>query len=49
MLVVVHCLQVWRAYLVGTKFLVKIDNVANTLFATQKNLSSRQTRRLEFL
>jgi len=49
MLAVVHCLQVWRVYLLGTQFVVKTDNVANTYFATQKKLSPRQARWQEFL
>src|SRR5262249_19201545 len=32
MLAVVHCLLLWRVYLLGTKFVVKTDNVANTYF-----------------
>ena len=28
MVVVVHCLQVWRVYLLGTRFVVRTDNVA---------------------
>ena len=34
MVVVVHYLQVWRVYLLGTRFVVRIDNVANTFFKT---------------
>ena len=32
MTAVVHYLQIWWVYLLGTKFLVIIDNVANTFF-----------------
>ncbi|KAL2923900.1 Retrovirus-related Pol polyprotein from transposon 17.6 [Bienertia sinuspersici] len=32
MLAVVHCLRTWRHYLLGTKFIVLTDNVANTFF-----------------
>lgn len=49
MLVVVHWLQVWRVYFLRTKFIVKMDNVANTYFLTQKKLSSRQARWQEIL
>ncbi|KAG6526884.1 hypothetical protein ZIOFF_008971 [Zingiber officinale] len=49
MVAVVHCLQVWRVYLLGTKFLVRTDNVANTFFATQKKLSPKQACWQEFL
>lgn len=38
MLVVIR-LQVWRVYLLGTPFVIKTNNVANTYFATQKKLS----------
>ena len=49
MLAVVHCLRVWRVYLLGVKFIVITDNVANTFFKTQKKLSPRQARWQEFL
>jgi hypothetical protein len=49
MTVVVHCLGVWRVYLLGPKFVVKTDNMANTFFKTQKKLSQRQARWQEFL
>ena len=49
MLAVIHCLQVWRVYILGTSFVIKTDNVANTFFATQKKLLPRQARWQEFL
>ena len=49
MVAVVHCLQVWRVYLLGTRFVVRTDNVANTFFKTQKKLSPKQARWQEFL
>jgi hypothetical protein len=49
MLAVVHCLRAWRVYLLGTSFVIKTDNVANTFFKTQKKLSPRQARWQEFL
>src|SRR5262249_33768129 len=49
MLAVVHCLLLWRVYLLGTKFVVKTDNVANTYFKTQKKLSPKQARWQELL
>jgi len=49
MAVVVHCLGVWRVYVLGSKFVVKTDNLANTFFKTQKKLSQRQARWQEFL
>ena len=38
MVAVVHCLRVWRVYLLGTQFLVRTDNVANLFFKKQKKL-----------
>ena len=29
MTVVIHCLETWKQYLMGTRFTVVIDNVAN--------------------
>ncbi|KAL6323681.1 hypothetical protein AAG906_002148 [Vitis piasezkii] len=49
MTAVVHCLQQWRHYLLGSIFIVVTDNVANTFFKTQKKLSPRQARWQEFL
>lgn len=48
-MVVIHYLQVWRIYLLGTDFMIKIDNAANTYFATEKKLSLREARWQEFL
>ena len=42
MIDVVHCLLTWRVYLLGPKFVVRTDNVANTFFNTQKKLSPKQ-------
>ena len=41
MTAVVHCLQTWQVYLLGPKFLVITNNVANTFFKSKKKLSSR--------
>lgn len=49
MTAVIHCLITWRVYLLGTKFLVLTDNVANTFFKVQKKLSPRQARWQEYL
>ncbi|RVW19037.1 Retrovirus-related Pol polyprotein from transposon 17.6 [Vitis vinifera] len=49
MTVVVHCLQQWRHYLLGSIFIVVTDNVANTFFKAQKKLSPRQARWQELL
>src|SRR5262249_14420895 len=42
MLAVVHCFLLWCVYLLGMKFIVKTNNVANTYFKTQKKLSPKQ-------
>ena len=42
MTVVVHCLQQWRHYLLGSIFIVVTNNVANTFFKTPKKLSPKQ-------
>ena len=49
MLAVVHCLQLWRVYLLGTTFTVCIDNVANTYFSTQKKLTTKQALQQQLL
>jgi len=38
MLAVIHCLLVWMVYLLGAKFVVRTDNVANTYFHSQNKL-----------
>ncbi|XP_057755441.1 uncharacterized protein LOC130974589 [Arachis stenosperma] len=49
MTAVVHCLRTWRHYLLGSHFIVKIDNVATSYFQTQKKLSPKQARWQDFL
>ena len=49
MIVVVHCLLTWRVYLLGPKFVVRTDNVANIFFNTHKKLSPKQARWEELL
>ncbi|KAL0368101.1 UNVERIFIED_CONTAM: Transposon Ty3-G Gag-Pol polyprotein [Sesamum calycinum] len=49
MTAVIHCLDAWRHYLLGTKYMVVTDNVANTYFKTQRKLSPKQARWQEFL
>ncbi|KAE8716635.1 Protein NRT1/ PTR FAMILY 3.1 [Hibiscus syriacus] len=46
---VIHCLRTWRHYLLGSKFVVFTDNVANSYFLTQKKLSPKQAHWQEFL
>ena len=49
MTAVIHCLQQWRHYLLGSIFTVVTDNVAKTFFTSQKKLSAKQSRWQEFL
>ena len=44
MIDVVHYLLACRVYLLGPKFVVRTNNVANTFFNTQKKLSPKQAR-----
>ena len=41
MTVVIHCLETWKHYLMGMRFVVVTDNVANTFFKTQKKLTAK--------
>ena len=49
MTTVIHCLKIWKHYLMGTRFVVVTDNVANTFFTTQKNLTAKLARWQKFL
>ena len=49
MIAVIHCLETWKHYLMGTRFVVVTDNVANTFFKTQKKLTAKQAQWQEFL
>ncbi|KAL0411417.1 UNVERIFIED_CONTAM: hypothetical protein Slati_3731400 [Sesamum latifolium] len=42
LLVIVHCLRLWRHYLLGSPFVVKTDNTAVSHFITHPKLTSRQ-------
>ncbi|CAA0814075.1 Unknown protein [Striga hermonthica] len=42
MTTLIHCLEMWRHYLLETRFTVVTDNVANTYFRSQKKLSPIQ-------
>jgi hypothetical protein len=44
MLAIMHALVKWKQYLLGTKFLVKMDHNSLKYFLTQKNLSSEQQK-----
>ncbi|KAL0322026.1 UNVERIFIED_CONTAM: Retrovirus-related Pol polyprotein from transposon gypsy [Sesamum calycinum] len=49
LLAVVHCLRLWRHYLLGSPFVVKTDNTVVRHFMTQPKLTSRQARWQELL
>ncbi|KAL0401378.1 UNVERIFIED_CONTAM: Retrovirus-related Pol polyprotein from transposon [Sesamum latifolium] len=49
LLAIVHCLRLWRHYLLGSPFVVKTDNTAVSHFMTQPKLTSRQARWQELL
>ncbi|KAK9100739.1 hypothetical protein Scep_024169 [Stephania cephalantha] len=49
MLAVIHALQLWRHYLLGTSFVVRTDNAAITYFMSQKKLNRSEARWLDFL
>ena len=42
MLAVVHCLRVWRQYLLGSQFIVKMDNSVIYHFFDQPKLTAKQ-------
>ena len=44
MTAVIHCLETWKHNLMGTRFIVVTDNVANTFFQTKKKLTTMQSR-----
>ncbi|PKI46789.1 hypothetical protein CRG98_032826 [Punica granatum] len=45
----VHCLWTWRHYLLGSKFVVRTDNISTSYFQTQKKLSPKQACWQDFL
>ena len=48
-LAMVHCFQVWRCYLEGSRVFAHTDHEPLTWLATQKSLNRRQARWMEFL
>ena len=44
LLALIHRLRVWRHYLLGSKFVVKTDNVAVSHFLTQPKITPKQAR-----
>ncbi|KAK3042993.1 hypothetical protein RJ639_000970 [Escallonia herrerae] len=49
LLAVVHCLRVWRHYLLGSSFIVRTDNTAVSHFLSQSKLTSKQASWQELL
>ncbi|KAK3041025.1 hypothetical protein RJ639_026737 [Escallonia herrerae] len=49
LLAVVHCLRVWKHYLLGSSFIVRTDNTAVSHFLSQSKLSLKQARWQELL
>ncbi|KAH9648298.1 Endonuclease [Citrus sinensis] len=49
MTTIIHCLRVWRHYLLGSHFTIMTDNVVTSYFQTQKKLSPKQARWQDFL
>ncbi|KAL2246590.1 UNVERIFIED_CONTAM: Transposon Tf2-12 polyprotein [Sesamum indicum] len=49
LLAVVHCVRLWRHYLLGSPFVVRTDNTAVSHFMSQPKLTSRQARWQELL
>jgi hypothetical protein len=46
---IVHALRMWRHYLMGKKFELRIDHIGLKYLFEQSTLNARQTRWLEFL
>ena len=46
---IIHALRMWRNYLMGRKFLLKIDNMSLKYLLDQPDLNVRQARWLDFL
>ncbi|KAK2997321.1 hypothetical protein RJ639_025869 [Escallonia herrerae] len=49
LLAVVHCLRIWRHYLLGSSFIVRTDNTTVSHFLSQSKLTSKQARWQELL
>ena len=46
---IIHDLRMWRLYLMGRKFLLKIDNIGLKYLFDQPDLNARQSIWLSFL
>nr|GEU73013.1 zinc finger, CCHC-type [Tanacetum cinerariifolium] len=49
MTTVIHCLRIWRHYLLGSRFVIKTNNISTSYFLTQNKLSPKQARWQDFL
>ena len=49
MTMIIHCLETWKHYLMGTRFIVVTNNEANTFFKTRENLTAKKAQWQEFL
>ncbi|KAK3005608.1 hypothetical protein RJ639_016820 [Escallonia herrerae] len=49
LLTIVHCLRVWRHYLLGSNFVVRTDNTAVSHYLSQSKLTLKQARWQELL
>lgn len=49
MTAIIHCLRVWRHYLLGSRFKILTDNVATSYFQKQRKLTPKQARWQDFL
>ncbi|KAL2251721.1 UNVERIFIED_CONTAM: Gag-Pol polyprotein [Sesamum indicum] len=49
LMAVVHCVRLWRHYLLGSPFVVRTDNTAVSHFMSQPKLTSRRARWQELL
>jgi len=49
LIAIVHALKMWRHYLLGRQFLLKIDNIGLKYLFDQHSLNGRQERSLSFL
>ena len=49
MTAIIHCLHIWRHYLVGKPFFVKTDKIGASYFASQPKLLAKQACWQDFL
>jgi hypothetical protein len=49
LVVIIHALKMWRHYLMGRKFELRIEHSAQRLFFGKPTLNSRKTRWIEFV